>query len=521
MTGRSQFYQTGLVHHGLPIPAISNIYQNRSALIQDLPDNGIVPTHQKNSVSQGLPILEILQRVASRLRPGYSLDSILATVALYRAAFPVFAYLKQLFTDYFTSTVSIYESDAAAKEIMEWMVVHVMQKGTTNGHVVTGGVIQDPFTDYMLPQPRKRSQATNTNNTSSNLHSTLPMGNKVFWIGLRPFKFSRAFPYSAGDISASRSRSRQGQSSIHVSTLGRSLSPLHEFLQTCRDFKIRNKGETTTIYFIGANGGPYLAHGHWSAVRKSVRRLDTVDMDATVKEELIRDAEDYYLPETKYTYTDSGIPYRRGYLFHGPPGTGKTSFSAALSSHLECDIYMIDLAANQINDSYLHMLFLSLPEKCVVVIEDIDSAGIGRQKSAEPIETDDDMYVRAPRLTLSGLLNAIDGTASQEGRLLIMTSNNPDSLDEALIRPGRIDKKIYFGYVSLDVAKSMFMRLVGRAAVASGIDQTEIQGMSEAFSKFIPEDAVTPAQLQNFLQGCRGDPKKALLEVSDWAAGMM
>jgi len=60
--------------------------------------------------------------------------------------------------------------------------------------------------------------------------------------------------------------------------------------------------------------------------------------------------------------------------------TGKTSFSAALAGHLSCDIYIINLATGDISDGRLHRLFLALPRKCVVVIEDIDSAGINREQ---------------------------------------------------------------------------------------------------------------------------------------------
>jgi chaperone BCS1 len=151
-------------------------------------------------------------------------------------------------------------------------------------------------------------------------------------------------------------------------------------------------------------------------------------------------------------FADCGIPYRRGYLFHGPPGTGKSSFSAALAGHLQCDIYhvsslccralqsltrsQINLASGDFSDGNLHRLFLALPRKCIVVIEDIDSAGIGREQgpSMQPVPPppDSPLYPSVspfgrnippppgdPRkrntVTLSGLLNAIDGNASQEG----------------------------------------------------------------------------------------------------------
>lgn len=256
-----------------------------------------------------------------------------------------------------------------------------------------------------------------------------------------------------------------------------------------------------------------------------------------MKADLIQDAEEYYSPESKKFYADVGIPFRRGYLFHGAPGTGKTSFSSALAGHLKCDIYMINLASPDVNDGKLHSLFLSLPRKCVVVIEDIDSAGIGREheeKPADPYPPIPPPSVvdartlppparqqvhrrRGTNVTLSGLLNAIDGNASQEGRLLIMTSNNPDLLDEALTRPGRIDKKIHFSNLSEASARGIFERLIGRTAISSGKQTpTDIKKKANVFARKLPAGEFTPAQVQNFLQFCRGDADKALIELDGW-----
>jgi chaperone BCS1 len=260
--------------------------------------------------------------------------------------------------------------------------------------------------------------------------------------------------------------------------------------------------------------------------------MDTIDIDEHVKADLILDAEEYYSPESKKFYAAVGIPFRRGYLFHGPPGTGKTSFSSALAGHLKCDIYIINLTSSDMSDGKLHSLFLSLPRKCVVVIEDIDSAGIGREQEKPPevmtppiggIETFQVLPLPPPprrrpsNVTLSGLLNAIDGNASQEGRLLILTSNNPDALDEALTRPGRIDKRIHFSNLSEASARGIFERLIGRAAISSG-KQTpaDIKKMAALFARKLPANEFTPAQVQNFLQFCRGDADKALAELDKW-----
>lgn len=195
------------------------------------------------------------------------------------------------------------------------------------------------------------------------------------------------------------------------------------------------------------------------------------------------------------------------------------------------------------SDGSLHRLFLALPKQCIVVLEDIDSAGIDREQglSLEPTPVPQNPYMPAippppppvpePKrhrrvrntVTLSGLLNAIDGNASQEGRLLIMTSNNPDSLDAALTRPGRVDKKVYFGHMSKSAGKSIFLRMIGRWALAhdSGYTQQQIEKYADMFAERIPEGVFTPAEVQNFLQDCRRDPERAVDEVDAWVREKM
>lgn len=331
------------------------------------------------------------------------------------------------------------------------------------------------------------------------------------------------------------------QNSIVILTPGWSLNPLMDFIKHCHEYKLVNMAGTTNIYFSSGKVDPYSGH-LWSTVVKARRKLDTIDMDAASKAELVSDAEYYYSEESKKFFADCGIPYRRGYLFYGPPGTGKTSFSAALAGHLSCDLYLINLATGDVSDGHLHRLFLALPRRCIVVIEDIDSCGIGREQgpaSTEPKqprkpvamapELPTNMAYKMPypgqapsppkrnMVTLSGLLNAIDGNASAEGRLLIMTSNNPDSLDEALTRPGRIDLKVRFGKMMPKAVRDIFKRLIGRAAIASKrYTEHQIEDLASKFSAKIPPNTFTPAQVQNFLQNCRGDPSKAMQGVDAW-----
>ncbi|XPT00897.1 hypothetical protein M3J09_010045 [Ascochyta lentis] len=530
-------------------PPVSNNLQTWPEPV-DTP--GILPRHLIRDASSRVPLLEILHRLLYRLRPNThsDLDKVLAVIALYSAAVPVYRYLKDFAIWAFTVQITISEQDPAAKDVLAWMSSEVIQnRRSRSAMIVTEGSQQDEINHgrRLMIGPSGRVGSRNMQGVVDNEVSCLPpIGSRIFWVGFRPYLFDRvggtkAPNFAASNGSNSLDTSGRLQNALTITTLGWNLEPLRDFVVKCHAWKKAHMTGTTTVYFAGGSQYDY-GGGQWQSISKPVRKLDTIDMEDSVKLDLVRDAEYYYSEQSKQFFADCGIPYRRGYLFYGPPGTGKTSFSAALAGHLGCDIYHINLAASDITDGKLHNLFLGLPQKCVVVIEDIDSAGINREVTSELKEAAADSDLAGQLMgaqwrartshhaqqgqkghsliTLSGLLNAIDGNASQEGRLLILTSNNPDALDAALTRPGRVDKRVYFGNMSKSAGKSIFMRLIGRSALAHDavFSMAYIEQCATEFAEKVPAHTFTPAQVQNFLQGCRGDPVKALAEIDAWVA---
>ncbi|KAJ6163792.1 hypothetical protein N7497_003771 [Penicillium chrysogenum] len=85
-------------------------------------------------------------------------------------------------------------------------------------------------------------------------------------------------------------------------------------------------------------------------------------------------------------------------------------------------------------------LFSELPPHCIVLLEDVDAAEMGRRDDSDT----DQENKSSSAVTLSDLLNVLDGVSSQEDWVLIMTTNHIEHLDEALIRPGRADEKMHF-----------------------------------------------------------------------------
>ncbi|VDO53640.1 unnamed protein product [Onchocerca flexuosa] len=163
------------------------------------------------------------------------------------------------------------------------------------------------------------------------------------------------------------------------------------------------------------------------------RPLTSVVLDDGVANSIVNDFQEY---------TERGIPYRRGYLFYGPPGSGKSSFIAALASYFGYSVCMLSLSERTLDDDRLNHLLNTPPPYSVVVLEDVDAAFGSRDDPVQSAKA----YEGLTRVTFSGLLNAIDGVASADERILFMTTNHIDRLDPALIRPGRVDVKQYFGY---------------------------------------------------------------------------
>jgi chaperone BCS1 len=131
--------------------------------------------------------------------------------------------------------------------------------------------------------------------------------------------------------------------------------------------------------------------------------------------------------KSKETYEKLGITYKRGYLFHGPPGTGKSSIAKAIASHANRTLYSINLASIQGGDIYLQKLICNVPNGSCVVFEDIDCV-VDNRKTDEKSE-----------FNFSTLLNLLDGLYSPEDVIFIITTNHIEKLDNALLRKGRMD----------------------------------------------------------------------------------
>ncbi|GJN27391.1 hypothetical protein PR202_gb15411 [Eleusine coracana subsp. coracana] len=179
--------------------------------------------------------------------------------------------------------------------------------------------------------------------------------------------------------------------------------------------------------------------------------FDTLAMDPARKKEIMDDLDAFRNNRDFYRRTRK--PWKRGYLLHGPPGTGKSTMVAAMANYLNYDIYDVELTVVT-NNNDLRRLLIQTTSKSIIVIEDIDCSldltgkrdGNKRKKPAPTSPYA--LHGGGSEVTLSGLLNFIDGLWSACGgeRLVVFTTNHVDQLDPALIRRGRMDEMSYCGF---------------------------------------------------------------------------
>lgn len=205
--------------------------------------------------------------------------------------------------------------------------------------------------------------------------------------------------------------------------------------------------------------------GDWHA-RKDVpkRSLDTVCLPGDLTQTIIDDVEQFLGSED--TYKSLGVPWHRGILLHGPPGGGKTSLARGISTHFGMNIYYIPLSDTGADASLIRLITQINPGS-ILLLEDIDVLSATHSRGEDEDNPND-----SP-ITLSGLLNALDGIATPEGIVTIMTTNKRDKLDEALIRPGRMDLDLFIGPVTVEQTQKI-VDLAFKNVTVTALKSTDI-----------------------------------------------
>jgi chaperone BCS1 len=381
-------------------------------------------------------------------------------------------------------TVEIREADESYMWFQSWLAGKM--PWARNLSVVTRqNQKKDEECDYSKPTDN-RPQSFLTPGT----------GSHFMWYGGRPVVIQRVKPEGNGGggvdgvISALGGSAGKNEKFV-IRILGRKRSIAEAMISEARDKAIPKDGKID-IRVANVRWG-----GNWvHADRIRPRPIESVILADNGHEKLIGDISDF---RNSYKwYTSLGIPYRRGYLFYGPAGGGKTSLAVALASTFGMNVYVLNLAASGMSDSKLNELMTSVSDNSIVLMEDIDCAFVQREKADKTEET----------LTFSGVLNALDGVGGKDGRIVIMTTNHIERLDPALVRPGRIDVKTLIGNATPEQARRLFERFYP--------DQTEL---AAEFEGSVPDGSVSMAALQGHLMKYKSRPSEAVEQIEEVTGG--
>jgi ATP-dependent Zn protease len=168
----------------------------------------------------------------------------------------------------------------------------------------------------------------------------------------------------------------------------------------------------------------------------SNKRFDHIFLNDNLTQKIKWDVDRFN--SSKEKYESLGIKYKRTYLFYGPAGTGKSSLATAIANHTHRNILSINISKD-ITDSTLIKLVAMRPEKAIILFEDIDCLfdNLNREKGED--EKDEKSKIK---ITLSCILNILDGAYTPDDVIFILTTNHIDKLDDAIKRDGRADMKL-------------------------------------------------------------------------------
>ncbi len=324
----------------------------------------------------------------------------------------------------FTLTITVKDDDAAFVWVKEWFLEQKFSR-------------------------RLRQVDLDTTLRGAEMALIPAPGRHLFWYAGRPFW---VWLHRSEDSKGARQRRME---SLTFQTLGRKQAFLRRFADevvACHRSKVR---VTSCLYVYD---------DYWNQVEAySARLLESVILKPGEKEHLMQDLERFR--STRPRYRRLGVPYHRGYLLYGPPGTGKTSLVSAVAANFGMSIYVVNLT--DFTDRTLKSAMNEVPENSVILFEDIDCMRAGNRRaetlgeSKKELLNDESGRKNAPPttgVTLSGLLNVLDGVHAPENVVFVMTTNKVEALDTALLRPGRIDYRLYMG----EAAESQRMELYRR-----------------------------------------------------------
>ena len=217
---------------------------------------------------------------------------------------------------------------------------------------------------------------------------------------------------------------------------------LLDFVEESRKYCIIPKPEPLVKYISIKQYDVQL--NKWNQLSQLKKRsISSVFLDKDQVDNLKNDIDKFL--DSEEIYDLYGIPYKRNYLLYGIPGTGKTSLIFSIASELNMGVSIFSFVPG-IDDTIFMKCINSIPSNSILLLEDIDGVFINRERD----------YNNKSMISFSGILNTLDGMGRKDKLITFMTTNFKEQLDDALIRPGRIDYKLEFTYATQYQISKMF-----------------------------------------------------------------
>lgn len=276
---------------------------------------------------------------------------------------------------------------------------------------------------------------------------TMGYGNHFFWYNGQLMWLNKVKLDSSG--------SENLKEEITLSVLGRKHDIFHKLLEDNKPDVDRDLISLSVF-----------KEGSWRLQSKFPKKgLDTLALNPETR--CCFDNEFKYFIENESVYHRLNLPYKMTTVLHGKSGSGKTSLIRALASDYNMNVCLLPLTG--MTDSSLSEAVNTAPKSSIIVIEDFDSSGAVSRRgniTGEPSsnltinnETTTDVAAQFSMLTLSGILNTLDGMSSLNGSIIFMTTNCIESIDPALLRSGRVDSVMELPLLKGSTVKDYFSKI--------------------------------------------------------------
>ncbi|MCK5017004.1 MAG: AAA family ATPase [Candidatus Peribacteraceae bacterium] len=268
---------------------------------------------------------------------------------------------------------------------------------------------------------------------------TAGYGTHWFFYKWRLIKYNRVREEATG--------TQQNKETITFTTFGRSQSTIRLLLADIESSYVKN--EVLKIYEWETD--------RWQFAGEAPKRpWNSITTNDGIKEEILGQLTKFLDEDEQAWKLENGIHNKITIQLEGPPGTGKTSIVRAIASKLSRNIHVLSLSS--ISDNGLKKALSSAGKNSIILIEDIDSSSATKSREKSKNKSDGNAPITLledwSMITIQGILNALDGISSSNGRIIFTTTNHPEKIDPAILRKGRINYRFIIDYMNNDSINS-------------------------------------------------------------------